>query len=456
MKSNKITALADKYSPASNKTTNQEVFLRRYDPDTINSIRALAQPYYFVQNEAKFYEYNKTAGWLKYGVATLRSHPLLNSKPNWQLFTGLIEFEGRSYKGAISTFNKKADPSLLNLMRTDEWLSPTPGDVDPRFNKIVRLIGSHVIKAIATKYSRPHVSQCPIILFSPNGDEVPEVLIGLLSTIFNRSFNRIIGSSVKVNHFTNRAVILLDNRDKLDEVLYSPLIGQSDMGIGPIIENTALYIVLMDHKEAVSYYRSPNGPKGIYCPINRIDQPIDDLIGLCGNHIEVAKFLNRIIETEEKRPAPWCSDEFLVLLNSNRINLEDFFRWLIGSRVKCGWRYASFPDIWTIFCEYRDTLGVDFGPINKTRLRFAIIEFFQANRTELTWRDQYTVLGRKLIGPSGGVSTFDGLGLRGEQQFNCQASILLHRKGLTMLLLQNRSGPNRTEEVGANTVNSIT
>lgn len=410
-KTNKIAALATKYKDSPTNRTDEDVFLRRFDPDLIAMIRQLARPYSFVANEGRYYEYNRTVGWIKTGVSPLRnSNPILHGAGNWKLFNALIAFEGRSYKSTISTFKPVDDPTLLNLIRQDGWLVPTDGECDPGFKVISDLIGSVVMAAIATKFSRPDKSQPPIILFSESGEAVPEYLTVLLHTIFNSC---------------NKTVSLLSNRTGLDDVIYDP-------------NRTALYIVKMINRAAVDYYRSAAGTKAIYvkgdsCPIT---QP--DLIGLCGNPVEVAKFLNRIIKRFPQKPCPQHCAAFSILLHSNKTATDEFCRWLIHvNRTVYKWTYCSYPDLWTVFCLYRDTLKLSaLDPINRAGLRVAIKEFFDTNYTPFTWRDSNRTLSRTLIGPSGKHSTFDGLGLRGVCQFKYQESLIIVEKNLTTVLLR--------------------
>lgn len=221
---------------------------------------------YYVQNDDRIFEYNRAwhdEPWCIYEPKAFKNEsPLLREIDGWATLMQWLKDRGRYFQKATYTFHK-ADPGVLNRMRTEHWLKAVEGDVHPMYDVLMLALGGgtqagkdHIERVLVWKYLHPADFLLPCINWYDEGGVGKNLFVdGILGALFGHDqvvsagLDNITGSFNSL--VKGRTVVMLNEASsrKVDMEKFKMLVGQPDLYINEKkiaqyrVQNTPWYLI---------------------------------------------------------------------------------------------------------------------------------------------------------------------------------------------------------------------
>lgn len=217
------------------------------------------------------YAFTSNGNWKFVTGAALRIDiPKLRGGKVWEHFQSLLKSAGRVKHGLTTTFNKGSEGDDLNLIRTDNWLKPVPGQLHEMFELLLNAISgddpaarTHVMQLVGWKYLHPEDFLLPALTWYGKGGAGKNLFVErVLARIFGE---REYGGIIKVSFdeakgfnasIAGKAVVFFDEKpdsgagEILKRMIGSPKQTYNEKHIKKIVgDNTAWYILATNNPE---------------------------------------------------------------------------------------------------------------------------------------------------------------------------------------------------------------
>jgi hypothetical protein len=216
---------------------------------------------YYIQNSNVINEYNSKRGtWDTFTIESMKTrYSVLRKAEAMDIFTDEY-LNGRMYNDFTYTFND-VEPTTLNKMRRDHWLTPKKGTVSKWFEYLIQSLGGnkpenmeHIEHVLAWKYLHPEEYQLPCMVIYGQGGVGKNELVNILAHIYGPNqvtatdFASIGGNFNGV--LAGKTIVFIDEMadDKTDMNIMKKYVNNRTVTVNEkfvkaqVVDNTALYM----------------------------------------------------------------------------------------------------------------------------------------------------------------------------------------------------------------------